>query len=92
MKSMIIKRMLMTEKGTRLKETVNQYTFEVDRGANKLEIRRAVEEQFSVKVKDVNTMTRKGKAKRLRTASYGRTPSWKRAVVTLQDGQNIEMA
>ena len=92
MKSMIIKRMLMTEKGTRLKETANQYTFEVDRGANKLEIRRAVEEQFSVKVKDVNTMTRKGKAKRLRTASYGRTPSWKRAVVTLQDGQNIEMA
>ncbi len=92
MKSMIIKRMLMTEKGTRLKETVNQYTFEVDRGANKLEIRRAVEEQFSVKVKDVNTMTRKGKAKRLRTASYGRTPAWKRAVVTLQDGQNIEMA
>ncbi len=92
MKSMIIKRMLMTEKGTRLKETMNQYSFEVDRGANKLEIRRAVEEQFGVKVKDVNTMTRKGKAKRLRTASYGRTKTWKRAVVTLQDGQNIEMA
>jgi large subunit ribosomal protein L23 len=92
MKSMIIKRMLMTEKGTRLKETANQYSFEVDRGANKVEIRRAVEEQFGVKVKDVNTMTRKGKAKRLRTASYGRTSAWKRAIVTLQDGQNIEMA
>jgi len=51
-----------------------------------------VEQQFGVKVKDVNTMTRPGKAKRLRTASYGRTPTWKRAVVTLQDGQSIEMA
>lgn len=92
MKSMIIKKMLMTEKGTRLKESVNQYTFEVDRGANKLEIRRAVEQQFNVKVKDVNTMTRQGKAKRLRTMSYGKTPAWKRAVVTLQAGQSIEMA
>ncbi len=92
MKSIIIKKILMTEKGTRLKEVANQYIFEVDRGANKLEIRRAVEQQFSVKVKEVNTMMRRGKAKRLRTASYGRTPSWKRAVVTLQDGQSIEMA
>lgn len=92
MKSLIVKKMLMTEKGTRLKEAANQYTFEVDRGANKLEIRRAVEQQFNVKVKDVNTMTRQGKAKRLRTMSYGRTPAWKRAVVTLQDGQSIEMA
>ena len=92
MKSLIVKKMLMTEKGTRLKEATNQYTFEVDRGANKLEIRRAVEQQFNVKVKDVNTMTRQGKAKRLRTMSYGRTPAWKRAVVTLQDGQSIEMA
>lgn len=88
----IIKKLLVTEKGTRLKELGNQYIFEVDRGSNKLEIRRAVEQQFNVKVKDVNTMTRPGKAKRLRTASYGRTPAWKRAVVTLQDGQSIEMA
>ena len=92
MSRIIVKKLLVTEKGTRLKEAANQYVFEVDRGANKLEIRRAVEQQFSVKVKDVNTMTRPGKAKRLRTASYGRTPTWKRAVVTLQDGQSIEMA
>ena len=92
MKSLIVKKMLMTEKGTRLKEAANQYTFEVDRGANKLEIRRAVEQQFNVKVKDVNTMMRPGKAKRQRTMSYGHTPAWKRAVVTLQDGQSIEMA
>jgi large subunit ribosomal protein L23 len=92
MNKRIIKKLLVTEKGTRLKEAGNQYIFEVDRGANKLEIRRAVEQQFNVKVEDVNTMTRQGKAKRLRTASYGRTPAWKRAVVTLQDGQSIEMA
>ena len=92
MKSLIVKRLLVTEKSTRLQADGNQYVFEVDRGANKLEIRRAVEEQFNVKVKDVNTMNRRGKAKRLRTASYGRTPAWKRAVVTLQDGQSIEMA
>lgn len=92
MKNLIVKKLLVTEKGTRLKEALNQYSFEVDRDANKLEIRREVEQRFNVKVKDVNTMMRRGKAKRLRTASYGRTSDWKRAVVTLQAGQSIEMA
>ena len=92
MSRIIVKKLVVTEKGTRLKELANQYVFEVDRGANKLEIRRAVEQQFNVKVKDVNTMMRQGKAKRQRTMSYGRTSVWKRAVVTLQDGQSIEMA
>jgi large subunit ribosomal protein L23 len=92
MSNLIVKKLLMTEKGSRLKEVGNQYVFEVDRGANKLEIRRAVEQRFNVKVKDVNTMMRQGKAKRQRTMSYGRTPAWKRAVVTLQAGQSIEMA
>lgn len=92
MNKRVIKKLMVTEKGTRLQELANQYVFEVDRGANKLEIRKAVEQQFNVKVRDVNTMRRVGKAKRLRTASYGRTSSWKRAVVTLQDGQSIEMA
>jgi large subunit ribosomal protein L23 len=92
MSKLIVKKLLMTEKGSRLKEVGNQYVFEVDRGANKLEIRRAVEQQFNVKVKDVNTMIRPGKAKRQRTMSYGQTPEWKRAVVTLQAGQSIEMA
>lgn len=92
MSKLIVKKLLMSEKGSRLKELGNQYVFEVDRGANKLEIRRAVEQQFKVKVKDVNTMMRLGKAKRQRTMSYGHTPAWKRAVVTLQAGQSIEMA
>lgn len=88
----IIKKLLVTEKGTRLKEVANQYLFEVDRNANKLEIREAVEKQFKVKVESVRTMTRQGKAKRLRTMSYGKTPDWKRAVVTLAEGHSIEMA
>lgn len=92
MKNLIVKKLLVTEKGTRLKETGNQYIFAVARAANKLEIRREVEQRFNVKVKDVNTMVRPGKAKRLRTAQYGRTPDWKRAVVTLQAGHTIEMA
>ena len=92
MNKIVVKKLLMSEKASRLKEVANQYVFEVDRGANKLEIRRAVEQQFNVKVQDVNTMTRPGKAKRQRTMSYGRTPDWKRAVVTLQAGQSIEMA
>ena len=81
MKNLIVKKLLVTEKGTRLKEAGNQFVFEVDAGANKLEIRREVERRFNVKVQDVNTMMRRGKAKRLRTASYGQTPDWKRAVL-----------
>ena len=92
MNKLVVKKLLVTEKGTRLKESANQYVFEVDPKANKLEIRRAVEQQFNVKVADVNTMARPGKAKRLRTMSYGQTPARKRAVVTLQAGQTIEMA
>ena len=88
----IIRRVLATEKGTRLQEAANQYAFEVAREANKMEIRAAVEQQFGVKVKDVNTMNRRGKAKRLRTQKYGKTSDWKRAVVTLQAGQKIELA
>ncbi|MBR6021390.1 MAG: 50S ribosomal protein L23 [Kiritimatiellae bacterium] len=87
----IIKKLLVTEKGTRLKEA-NQYLFEVDRDANKIEIKDAVEKQFKVKVLGVRTMTRQGKAKRLRTAAYGRTADRKRAVVTLEAGQSIDLA
>ena len=87
----IIRKLLVTEKGTRLKENANQYLFEVDRDANKLEIKDAVQKQFKVKVQEVRTMTRKGKAKRLRTMSYGKTPDWKRAVVTLEAGQSIDL-
>ena len=87
----IIKEMVVTEKGTRLTELGNQYQFKVDRQANKIDIKRAVETLFEVKVKNVNTMNRPGKKKRERSMQYGRTASWKKAVVTLKEGQSIDL-
>ncbi|MEE9367649.1 MAG: 50S ribosomal protein L23 [Pontiella sp.] len=79
----IIKKILLTEKGTRLSEEQNKYLFSVSTTANKLEIKRAVEELFNVRVMAVNTMRRKGKKKRERTAHFGITAATKRAVVTI---------
>ncbi len=79
----IIKKILLTEKGTRLAEEQNKYLFRVSMDANKIEIKRAVEELFEVRVMAVNTMRRKGKKKRQRTAHFGTTAAWKRAVVTI---------
>jgi large subunit ribosomal protein L23 len=87
----IVKNIVVTEKGTRLTEKENKYLFKVFKDANKLEIKRAVEELFGVKVEQVNTMCRKGKLKRERTMRYGRTAGWKRAVVTLQTGDAIDL-
>jgi len=83
----IVNTVLVTEKGTKLSETLNQYTFKVNRDANKLEIRQAVEALFDVKVAAVNVMNRQGKVKRLRSAKFGRRPAWKKAVVTLKEGK-----
>ncbi|MBP1590138.1 MAG: 50S ribosomal protein L23 [Kiritimatiellae bacterium] len=89
----IIKKLLVTEKGTAMQAATNSYLFEVDKAANKLQIRQAVEQEFKVKVKDVRTMMRKGKAKRVgRNRTPGRTSDWKRAVVTLESGNTIETA
>ncbi len=87
----VVKTIMVTEKGTRLTEQQNQYVFKVFDNANKLEIKDAVEALFGVKVTQVNTMRRKGKRKRERTMRYGRTAGWKRAVVTLQDGDQIDL-
>jgi large subunit ribosomal protein L23 len=87
----LVKRILLTEKGTRLSEEQNKYLFRVDMNANKVEIKRAVEELFSVRVMAVNTMRRKGKKKRQRTAHYGTTAAWKRAVVTLHAEDSINL-
>ncbi len=87
----IIKKILLTEKGTRLSEEQGKYLFRVSMGANKVEIKRAVEELFNVRVMAVNTMRRKGKKKRQRTAHYGTTAAWKRAVVTLHEDDNISL-
>jgi large subunit ribosomal protein L23 len=87
----IIKKILLTEKGTMLSEEQNKFLFKVAIDANKVEIKRAVEELFSVRVMAVNTMRRKGKKKRQRTAQYGTTAAWKRAVVTLNAEDSINL-
>lgn len=78
---------VVSEKSTGLMEE-NKYTFEVDRKANKIEIKHAVETIFKVTVLDVNTMHVPGKMKR-QGRFQGLTPSWKKAIVTLQAGQRL---
>lgn len=85
----ILRRPLVTEKSTSLLKD-NKYTFVVDINANKVEIRQAVESIFKVKVEKVNTMRVKGKIKRVRRVP-GKTPDIKKAVVTLRDGDRIEI-
>lgn len=68
----------------------NKYTFKVDKRANKLEIRKAIEEIFNVSVTDVNTSMVRGKMRR-RGLTRGRRPDWKKAVVTVKPGQKIEI-
>ena len=85
----IIRRPLITEKSTQQKEAGRQYAFEVDRGANKIEIQSAVERLFKVKVLQVRTCNVLGKVKRL-GRRYGRRPDWKKAIVTLKEGDRID--
>jgi len=85
----IIKTVRLTEKGTRQGDAYNQYTVVADRRATKPQIRQAVQELFKVKVTSVNTMNVHGKARRQRTHQAGRSPDWKKAVVTLKDGDKI---
>jgi len=85
----IVRRPLITEKGTDLTGKQNAYTFLVAPDANKSEVRRAVEELFKVKVLDVRTMVRSGKLKG-RGKMKRRMPDWKRAVVTLKAGDAVE--
>jgi large subunit ribosomal protein L23 len=84
----VLKRPLFTEKNDRLKEMYNKYAFEVEMKANKIEIRQAVERIFGVTVVKVNTMRVHGKVKR-RGRSEGRRPDWKKAIVTLKEGDTI---
>ncbi len=85
----IIRRPLITEKGTGLKDHANHYLFEVARDANKIEIRRAIESLFRVKVLAVRTLSVRGKEKRV-GRFVGRTPDWKKAIATLKEGDSIE--
>ncbi len=86
----IVLQPLLTEKGTRLKEEANQYLFQVATRANKVEIKRAIEELFKVTVVDVHTIRGEGKVKRLGRFK-GRQPSWKKAIATLKAGDSIDL-
>lgn len=85
----IIRKPLISEKANLLKENSQVVTFEVNRSANKIEIKQAVEKAFDVKVKAVNTIQFRGKMKRV-GANLGQRNNWKKAYVTLEEGQNID--
>ena len=85
----IIRRPLITEKTTIQKESFNQVTFEVDRKANRVEIKRAIEKIFNVRVVAVRTMQITGKVKR-RGRILGKRKDWKKAIVTLMPGERID--
>ena len=84
----VIKTARLTEKGTR-QGAHNQYTVVADRRANKTQIRQAVQDLFKVKVTKVNTLNVRGKARRQRTKQAGQTSNWKKAIVTLKEGDKI---
>lgn len=86
----VIIKPLVTEKSTRLQELRNTYSFQVAPGANKHQIKQAIEQIYDVKVADVRTMTRKGKPRRAKFRMT-KTSDWKRAVVTLHEDSRIEL-
>ena len=86
----VIIRALITEKGTKMREGGNRFLFRVHPDANKIEIKYAVEQVFGVKVEAVRTQNLLGKLKRM-GRNVGRRPAWKKAIVTLREGDNIEL-
>jgi len=88
----IIDSIRLTEKGTLLSEKENKYVFRVKPHANKVQIKSAIEQLFGKKVIAVNTCNYAGKKKRERTAHVGRKAHWKKAIVTLKEGDRIDLA
>ncbi len=81
---------MLTEKGTLLKEKENKVLFKVATAANKIEIKKAVEETFKVKVDNVATINCKGKIKRM-GKHEGKRPDWKKAIITLKEGEKLDV-
>jgi len=89
----ILVRPILTEKILKLQETEAKYAFVVDKDANKIEIKQAVEKKFDVSVKSVRTINVKGKTKRMNTRrgiTTGRRSNWRKAIVTLREGDSID--
>ena len=90
----ILIRPLYTEKIAKLQDEENKYAFEVDRESNKIEIRKDIEKRFEVKVIKIQTMVVRGKLRQQMTKAgrfYGRRPDWKKAIVTLIEGDKIDL-
>lgn len=85
----IVKKPLFTEKGSDLKETQNKILVEVSRDANKIDIKRAIEEIFKVKVEKVSTINKRGKWKKF-GRSIGKRPDRKKAIITLKKGEKLD--
>ncbi|GJM32757.1 MAG: 50S ribosomal protein L23 [Saprospiraceae bacterium] len=84
---------IITEKAEKLSEGLNQYSFVVNKGANKVEIKKAVEKMYGVSVESVNTMIMPGKAKNRNTRSgvlRGHVSPYKKAVITLEEGEELD--
>ena len=87
----LIQTVQLTEKASLLSEKLNKYVFRVSPRANKIQIKNAIERLFQKKVVDVNTCNYTGKKKRERRADYGRKAHWKKAIVTLAEGEKIDL-
>ncbi len=85
----VVKGMIRTEKGSAM-QVLNKYLFWVDKSSNKIEIKKAVEDIYKVKADSVNTVSMRGKLKRVRYA-IGKTSDWKKAIVTLKSGSKIDV-
>jgi large subunit ribosomal protein L23 len=87
----VIKNVRLSEKATMLQETNNEVVLEVDRKANKLEIKKAVQQLFGKTVISVRTANYDGKERRKRRADAGRTNHWKKAIVRLKEGESLDL-
>ncbi len=87
----LIQTVRLTEKASLLSETLNKYVFRVSPRANKIQIKAAIEKLFNKKVVAVNTCNYAGKKKRERSANFGRKAHWKKAIVTLKEGEKIDL-
>ena len=86
----VLQKPLLTEKATIAREMRNEYAFQVDREANKIQIKEAVESRFEVRVKSVRTVMTQGKKKR-QGMFEGKRADWKKAFITLEEGQSIDL-
>lgn len=90
----ILVKPILTEKMLALQEDGRKYAFQVEKGANKIEIKKAIETKFNVPVQSVHTLNIKGKAKRMNTRrglTRGKRSDWKKAIVTLVEGYSIDL-